>query len=264
MTELTVEADTKWSVLDAGINDSVEVLSGAVLTIDEKAEIEKILLTNGTIEFGQIPAVDLKDPALKFKDSTEAGITVQRGSVRAGFSGSVEGRHVVRPEMDLGGGGIGVPENRFDFEIAEGTDLREDIEFSGRESLEFYFVEPVLYCSGGRVDLGDGLSKVKRAEDLGLNKNSLDGGSSSWVDFDRTKEQRWTVEGSFSRYWGGKRKIQMLHHIANTLQREDPLFFVCDEVFSYVMIEGIEEEIEANYIDFEMELQEVKTRYEEH
>ena len=268
MSEIIIDEDTKWSELDLTINDTVKVDAGAVLSVDAAAEIEKIFLTEGTLKFEAVNGINFKNPALKFKDSTEAGITVKRGTLKAGISTSVEGRYLIRTEMDIGRNSITAPDNFWNLEISEDTDLREDIELVGREFFEFYFVTPAMYYNArdslGKIEFDRGLSEISHVEDIEINKNSLDGGSSSWVDFGRTEEQRWTVEGSFSRYWGGKRKIKLLHFIANTLQRENPVLFVSDEIFSYVMIESPEERIEGNYYDFKLDLQEVKTRYEEY
>ncbi len=256
-----METDSLWSDLGATINDTVQILNGAVISIDAAAEIEKILLTEGKLRFEAISGIDFKNPALKFKDSIEAGIWVEKGMFGVDLSNPVEGRYICRPEMKISGNSITRPENSWTFGISEGTELREDLEFVRPQFLEFYFVKPRIYYNLGndlgKIEFEDGLSRVYRRENLGLNQNSLDGGSSSWVDFDRSKEQKWTVEGSLSRYWRGKRKIQVLHHLANTIQRENPVLFVSDELFSYVMIEGVEEEIEGNYYDFKLELQEV-------
>lgn len=264
---ITVESDALWSELGATINDSVEILNGSELSVDVAAEIEKILLIDGTLRFEAVPGIDYKNPLLKFKDSIESGISIEKGGFGVDISDVLQGRYVIRPEMEIGRNSISEPVHRFNFDVAEGTELREDLEFMRTGLLELYFVEPVLYYNAGNR-LGmvefDGISKVEHREEIEINRNSLDGGSSSWVDFGRSGEQGWTVEGSFSRYWDGKRKIRTLHHLANTVQRENLLLFVSDDIFSYVMIEGIEERIEGNYHDFKMELQEVKTRYEEH
>jgi len=268
LSDISVETDSLWSELGATINDTVRISNGSELSIDVAAEIEKILLTEGKLRFEAISGINFKNPLLKFKDSTEAGIWVEKGMFGVDLSNPVEGRFICRPEMKINGSSITRPENSWNFEISEGTDLREDLEFARPQLIEFYFVKPRIYynvgSSLGKIEFGDGLSKVYRRENLGVNKNSLDGGSSSWVDFDRTKEQKWTVEGSLSRYWGGKRKIQVLHHLGNTIQRENPVLFVSDELFSHVIIEGVEEDIEGNYYDFKLELQEVKTRYEKY
>ncbi len=268
MSEISVETDSLWSELGATINDTVQILEGAELSIDVAAEIEKILLTEGKLRFEAISGINFKNPLLKFKDSIDAGISMEKGGFGADGSSVLQGRYICRPEMKIGENSISRPENSWNFEISEGTDLREDLEFARPQLIEFYFVKPRIYYNVGsklrKIEFDDGLSKVYRRENLGVNKNSLDGGSSSWVDFDRTKEQKWTVEGSLSRYWGGKRKIQVLHHLGNTIQRENPILFVSDELFSHVIIEGVEEEIEGNYYNFKLELQEVKTRYEKY
>ncbi|MFP4002115.1 MAG: hypothetical protein ACLFU5_09470 [Thermoplasmata archaeon] len=278
----TVDTDTKWSELDPTptLNSAIEITNGATLTLDVPGKIQLIEIVDGTFEMETLADRSFADPTLLFGDEAESGLIIQNGEVTITDTPAPdetvdytdqedilrsmnEPRQtvVVRNDYDVRENSVELAENRWFF-------FPQNLEWSlhNYHLLETYNIYPLItyweQTGTGAVQrtitFDCGITEMEREKEIDLHKNTIDGGSEIQLTYDRTSTKEWRVSGIFDRRYSGKAKLKGLYHLADTLQRDSPVLLVTDEMIKYVMVKNVDHELEDNFYEWEMVIEEQK------
>ncbi len=276
-TEEVVNTDKAWSGFstEPDLDTGITVTDGATLTIDQRAKAYWIYVEKGTLAINTMEDVSFKDPTLTLKDDSKAGIMVGNGTIDvletsesaadAGYEETLDAKlkekpkAVIRNETLIKNTRIEPPENKWFFVPTE-----TEWSFHNPHLLETYNTLPLItYWEDVEgtwkqriLTFEEGIWGTEREKETELHKKTMDGGEKIRLSYDRTEEKTWEIGGIFDRRYEGKEKLKQLYRLAGPLQRDTPVFFVCENKISYIMIKNVEHEVERNFYRWNMLIKE--------
>lgn len=268
MPYIIVSTDTNWSDITPDINNIIVIIDGATLTVDQAGECTAIDVFDGFLKFEGLDT-SFSEPALKLKDSPDAGLFVCKGGISFVDCAQIYIRVESRKDLKT----FQLPSNRWLF-IKYG--YPDDVfEIEDREHLDLRGVFPsISYVddNGFYVPIPFEYGFSSPGFELGVDfyTNTIDGGSRYRQVFDRVGSRKIVLKGVLRKdhfgdeapFFSGKRVLSQLERVVGLLQREYPVFLTYDSGFIGCHIHSLSYHLLDDIYHFEIELQEVKYRYE--
>jgi len=247
---------------------TINVQSGATLTVDDTLTVEEIILHNGHLRFNENKEWDYDNPAILFKESTDSaenyGFVFCEGSM--GVSSTEiyyrmrdNIKHVVKTKDSI--------PYRYKFTLGYSSK-----DFQGFSLFDFYNLDELGFfslanqifyystSSSSWVEWNDQrFTGMDRSGNVGIRRDTTRKGTVNWLSYDRYEGREIGLEIRVERTRAGEKYIKRLRDLKDKNQREEPVF-ISNEVwqgFCYITdIKRIEKE--PRYRTFEVSVVEEK------
>lgn len=270
MATIEVTSDTNWSSLTINQDDDVWIKNDAKLTVDEKGECHFIRVgdassdENGYLEFDDVVNITYKEPTIEFKDEEDAGFLLEQGEI--GLSSSADfynHRYILKSESEN-------PDHKWMIRTTDesGMDFSK-ISFNNISAIEMFHLQDSIHIihnnSFKDIYFERGYRDIFRSTSISTDVDAPLGGRATWNRFENSDGMEFEAIGTLLRRDGGKATINRLHIIATKEQRDHPILFVSEDIFTYARLVELEPGTATPFTyDIAMEFEEVAGEYEKY